>query len=203
MKKSIPWSITLGRVLFAPLIIWLALRHAAGWLIAACIIVEVVLDIFDGIVARRLDVATPLLRRVDSVIDTIFYLAVLYCAWTLHADALRERGWLLAALLALEAFRYIFDYLKFHREAAYHMWSAKAWGLILGAAVIALLGFNSAGWLLSLALIVGILCDGEGLLISCLLYDSVEDVPHFLRAIQLRREQQNKRTIHALSATAK
>jgi phosphatidylglycerophosphate synthase len=204
MKKLIPWSwsMTLGRVLFAPLVIWLALHGRTGWLISACIVSEVVLDIFDGIVARRFGVASPLLRRMDSVIDTIFYLAILYCAWTMHANALRPRLGLLAALLCMEALRYAFDYVKFRREAAYHMWSSKAWGLLLGAAVIALLGFNTAGWLLSLALIGGVVCDCEGLLISCILYESVEDVPHVFRALQLRRQQKARRAVQAFAATA-
>ncbi len=203
MRNLVAWSMTLGRVLFAPLLLWLALGHRSGWLITACIVIEVVLDIFDGIVARRLGVATSLLRRMDSVADTIFYLAVLYCAWELHSGALRQRGWLLAALLCMEAVRYTFDYLKFHREAAYHMWSSKAWGLVLGAAVIALLGFNNAGWLLTLALVLGIVCDGEGLLISCLLCESVEDVPHFARALRLRRQQRKKLARKSFAAIAK
>ena len=202
--KLIPWSMTVGRVLFAPIVVWLALTGRSGWWIAFCIVAEVVLDIFDGIVARRLGLATPLLRRMDSVMDTIFYLAILYLGWKLHYDALWERRWLLGALLAMEALRYSFDYLKFHREAAYHMYSSKAWGLVLGAAVVALLGFNLSGWLLSAALLVGIVCDAEGLLISFLLYESVEDVKHFGRALQLRREQQQRRDGRStFAATAK
>ncbi|WP_083763644.1 CDP-alcohol phosphatidyltransferase family protein [Candidatus Korobacter versatilis] len=204
MKQLIPWSMTLGRVLFAPIVIWLALTGRSGWWISACIVAEVVLDIFDGIVARRLGVATPLLRRMDSVMDTIFYLAILYIGWKVHYDVLWERRWLLAGLIAMELLRYSFDYLKFRREAAYHMYSSKAWGLLLGAAVIALLGFNISGWLLSAALVVGILCDVEGLVISWLLYESVEDVPHIARALQLRREQrQRRRSTNTFAATAK
>lgn len=203
MRKLIPWSMTLGRVLFAPLVLWLALTGRLGWLISVCIVLEVILDIFDGIVARSFGVATPILRRMDSVVDTIFYLTILFCAWTLHAAELRRRSILLASLLFLEVFRYVFDYLKFHREAAYHMWSSKAWGLVLGAAVIALLGFNIAGWLLSTALLVGILCDIEGLLVSALLYESVEDVPHLFRALKLRREQKACRAVPDFASAAK
>lgn len=192
---------TLGRLLFAPAIISLVAKHAAGWIISACILVEVLLDVFDGIVARKLQVATSALRRADSLVDTVFYLAVLYCAWTFHREQLRNQTWLLAALLATEALRYGFDYLKFRREAAYHMWSAKAWGLVLGAAVIALLGFNVAGWLLTLALVMGILCDCEGLLISALLYESVEDVAHVGHALKLRRRQKEQRQLRALAAS--
>ena len=192
MKKAIPWSMTLGRVLFAPLLIWLVAHHRTGWPVATCILLETLLDVFDGIVARRLGVATPLLRRMDSLVDTIFYIAVLYCAAAYHLAALRQRWPLLGLLLALEAARYIFDYVKFHREAAYHMYSAKAWGLVLGAAVIALLAFDRAGWLLSAALVVGIVSDCEGLAISLLLHESVEDVPHVFRAMQVKRAQEER-----------
>lgn len=202
MKKLLPWSMTVGRVLFAPALLWAAFRRASPWVIAGLIAAEVVLDIFDGMVARRLGMATALLRRMDSLVDTVFYLAVLYCAWELHRPALRERwGWFLG-LVGCEAARYVFDYVKFRREAAYHMWSSKAWGLLLGAAVIALLAFHTAGWLLTAALITGMLCDVEGLLISVLLHESVEDVPHVFRAVQLRREQEAQRKTRALAAVA-
>jgi phosphatidylglycerophosphate synthase len=193
MKSLIPWLMTLGRLLFAPAIILLVEYRAAGWLISLCILVELVLDIFDGIVARRLHVATSALRRADSRVDTVFYLAILYCAWTFHQPEVRKQIWWLAALVAIEALRYGFDYLKFRREAAYHMWSSKAWGLVLAAAVIALLGFNVGGWLLTVALAMGIVCDFEGLLISALLYESTEDVAHFGRALRLRRQQREER----------
>lgn len=192
MRKALPWSLTLGRALFAPLLIWLVANHRTGWAIASCIVLETLLDVLDGIVARRLGVATPQLRRMDSLIDTVFYLAVLYCAAAYHFAALKQNWVLLAALLALEVTRYIFDYVKFRREAAYHMYSAKAWGLVLGAAVVALLAFDRAGWLLTAALVLGIISDCEGLAISVLLHESVEDVPHVFRAMKVRRLQEER-----------
>ena len=192
MKRAIPWSMTLGRLLFAPLLIWLVAHHRMGWPIASCIVVETLLDVLDGMVARRLGVATAGLRRADSIVDSLFYGAVLFCAAEHHLATLRQHWILLAALLGLEATRYVFDYVKFRREAAYHMYSAKAWGLVLGAAVIALLAYDHAGWLLTSALLLGIVSDSEGLAISVLLHESVEDVPHIFRAKQVRRAQEQR-----------
>ena len=200
MKAFVAWSMTLGRLIFAPVLVWLVQRERTGWPIVAIVGAEVVIDIFDGIVARRLGVATSTLRRADSLVDTIFYLAVLYCAWTKHAAAVRDQWLLLMTLLAFEILRYAFDYWKFRREAAYHMWSSKAWGLVLGLAVVALLAYNKDGWLLSAALLFGILCDCEGLVISFLLHESAEDVPHVFRAIHLRRAQAASRLIMAVKA---
>jgi CDP-diacylglycerol--glycerol-3-phosphate 3-phosphatidyltransferase len=40
-------------------------------------------DAYDGILARRLGVATESLRRLDSLADTLFYAAALAVAWRL------------------------------------------------------------------------------------------------------------------------
>ena len=177
------------RGLLAPAVIALARQRRSGWLMAACILAHTLLDIFDGMAARRLGVATAQLRRMDSAIDTVFFLAVFYAAWLLQPQALRANRVLIYILIVCEAARYIFDSWKFGREASYHMWSAKAWGLLLTAAATALVAFGIAGPLLTAAIVLGIASDIEGLLISALLKESVEDVPHIARAWQLRVAQ--------------
>ena len=42
-----------------------------------CLILAFLSDVFDGILARRLNVATPGLRRLDSIADSTFYVAAL------------------------------------------------------------------------------------------------------------------------------
>ena len=86
--------------------------------------------VFDGIMARRFGVATPNLRRLDSIVDSVFYFATLGAAWHLHSTEPRTQIPWIAALLAFEALRYGFDFLKFRREGAYHLWSPKLWGIL-------------------------------------------------------------------------
>ena len=57
----------------------------------------------DGVLARRLGVATAALRRLDSVVDSAFYLAALFAAWRLHPEAIRRILVPLAALVAWAA----------------------------------------------------------------------------------------------------
>jgi hypothetical protein len=52
-----------------------------------------------------------------------------------------------AVLGALELGRYVFDLAKFGREASYHMWSSKAWGIVLFVAFFGLLVFGYRGGL--------------------------------------------------------
>ena len=62
-------------------------------LFGVCLILAFLSDVFDGILARRLNVATPDLRRLDSIADSTFYLAALLAAllaaWHLYSTELR------------------------------------------------------------------------------------------------------------------
>ena len=145
-------------------------------------------DVYDGILARRWQTDTAALRVADSAADTIFYLGVLAAIVERHWPVLRDRLWLLTALLALETLRILFDWMKFRRMASYHSYAAKAWGLLLAAATIALLCFNRAPWLITVALVWGILCDMEGMAMSALLPQWTHDVRTLRRALELRRQ---------------
>jgi CDP-diacylglycerol--glycerol-3-phosphate 3-phosphatidyltransferase len=144
---------------------------------ACCLTAAFLSDIFDGVLARRLRVATPGLRRLDSTADTLFYLAALYSAWYLYPEAIRSRAAPLIALAVLEVTRYAFDWLKYRREASYHTWSAKAWGIALFVAFLSLLAYGSDNATLTFAIYLGIAVDLEGLAISAVLPQWQSDVP--------------------------
>ena len=186
----IPLALTLLRALLAPVVVVLALARPLPWAFGACLVAAFLSDLFDGILARRLGVATPALRRLDSAADTLFYLAATFAAWHLHPDAIRGRAGMLAALVALELARYAFDAWKFRREASYHMWSSKLWGIALFAGFVALLAFDADGVLVDLAVLVGIVADLEGLAISAVMPRWQSDVPTIVHAWRLRRKAQ-------------
>src|SRR5215471_12730706 len=133
---------TTTRLLLGPAVAALAWARSPGWLLAICVLVALVSDIFDGILARRLYIATEFLRRYDSTSDTIFYAGAAVGIWILYPWALRENALWFGLLIALEVFRYVLDWAKFGRAASYHTWLAKFWALILAAATAALLGFG-------------------------------------------------------------
>ncbi len=183
---ALPLALTALRVLLAPVVILLALGHPSRTALAACMIAAFLSDVFDGIIARRLGVATPALRRLDSVVDSIFYLAVLFAAWHLHPEAITGHAAPLIALVALEIARYLFDYLKFSREASYHMWSSKLWGIALFLCFLLLLGFGVSGIMVPIAIWLGIVADLEGLAISLALDAPRTDVPTIVHALRIR-----------------
>jgi len=187
LAARIPLALTALRALLAPVIVGLALAWPAPWAFGACLVAAFVSDVFDGIVARRLGVATPGLRRLDSIADSIFYVAALLAAWHLHADVLRAHVAALAVLAALEVARYAFDLRKFGKEASYHMWSSKLWGIALFAAFFALLVFGEDRVAVPAAIWIGIAADLEGLAVSATLREWRTDVPTIWHARRWRQ----------------
>ena len=130
-----------------------------------------------------------LFTDVDSIADTVFYVSALFAAWYLQSSILRPYLLALLVLAAVEVARYAYDFLKFGKEASYHMWSSKLWGLTLVLAFFALLVYSRAGWPVSLAIYVGIAADLEGLAISRVLPRWTTDVRTIFHALNLRTEQ--------------
>lgn len=185
----VPVALTALRALLAPVVVLLSLYAPRPEAFAACLVVALLSDIFDGVLARRLGVATANLRRLDSAADTLFYAACVFAAWHLDPSAIRQRFVPLALLAGLEATRYVVDFLKFRREASYHMWSSKVWGLALFAGFFSLLVLGSSGVAVSCAVDVGIVADLEGLAISIVLPHWKADVPSLVHAWRERQRE--------------
>jgi CDP-diacylglycerol--glycerol-3-phosphate 3-phosphatidyltransferase len=123
VTRWIPLFLTALRAALAPVVVALAIVAPSKAAFGSCLVAALLSDVFDGIVARRLGIATPGLRRLDSVADTVFYAAATFAAWHLYPEAITRRTVPLVALALLEIGRYAFDAAKFRREASYHMWS--------------------------------------------------------------------------------
>ena len=142
MKYILPWGLILGRILSGPMIIYLA-RLPHDWVGPAVVVliwIALIGDILDGIIARHLGVATPLMRRADSIADLLFWISVGTATWFWNPEVYRPHLlWLRLALL-LEALTYVVSFLKFGKELAAHAYSGK----LLGIAI--LLGFTTIWW---------------------------------------------------------
>jgi hypothetical protein len=124
---------------------------------------------------------------LDSIADSVFYVAALLAAWHLHSTDLWEYLAALVVLGAVEVARYIFDLWKFRREAAYHLWSSKLWGICLFVGFFSLLVLDRGGLFVAVPIYVGILVDLEGLAVSFVLRAWKSDVPSVVHAWRLRQ----------------
>ena len=184
--SKVPVLLTALRALLAPVVVALAAWYPNHRLFGACLIAAFLSDIFDGIIARRLGIATANLRRLDSIADSAFYLCAALAVWMLYPGVIRQHRPGLLLLVLLEGVRYAVDFMKFGKEASYHMWSSKIWGIFLFLGFLSVLAFGQDGILVTCAIYVGVIADVEGLLISLTLREWRTDVPSVLVALRER-----------------
>jgi len=184
--RHVPVLLTSIRAVLGPCVIACAYLRPDPTLLVSCVVVAFLSDVFDGIIARRLGIATANLRRLDSIADSIFYLCASWAVWVLHPGIILANAAPLVVLAALEGARYLLDAWKFGREASYHMWSSKAWGIALCMAFVAAFAAGEPGVYPVLAIVIGVIADVEGLLISLTLRSWRHDVPTIFHALRIR-----------------
>lgn len=191
-RQQIPWAMAAGRAVLGPVLIAGAACNGSGLALASLVITALLSDIFDGILARRWQCDTAGLRLFDSMADTVFYLCVAVALWIGQPQLCRANAGLMAALLTLEAMRFALDFAKFGKPASYHSYLAKAWGLVMAIAVVAVLASPHASGLIPVALLLGIACNLEGFAMSLLLPVWRKDVTSLRAALRLRDQMQGK-----------
>lgn len=181
-----PIALLILRFLLGPLLLIDALDGKTGLYFVVGMVVALLSDVFDGMIAKRLGVATSRLREADSWVDTFFYLCVLGSAWLAYRDIVLVFAVPIGVMLGAQLLSLMTDWLKYRRFASYHAYSARAAGLALVAAAVALFGFGSAGWLLWLAIGLAILSHLEKVIITLLLPRWTHDVRSAGHALRLR-----------------
>lgn len=193
--RHIPIGLIIFRLALAPIIIILA--YAFGQLASGVILVMMYLgllsDIFDGIIARKLNISTEKLRRLDSQIDIVFWLAIAFSTWLLYPDIISKYGISILLLLSTEGLCYVVSFVKFKKETCTHAWLSKLWGLSLITAFTGILGFGYGGTTMVICLSLGFLSHLDVILITLILRKWTHDVPSTFHAIKARNGKEIKR----------
>jgi CDP-diacylglycerol--glycerol-3-phosphate 3-phosphatidyltransferase len=184
--SALPWALTTLRLLLAPVLVVLAYAGAGGPAFLFCLTAGFASDVLDGVLARRLGVQSPPLRRYDVVADIAFYLAVLWCACVRYPEVALAYAWPLAGILLAEVTCQALSLVRFGQTTATHAYLCKAWAVLLFASTALLLGFGVAG-LLPVMFVVGGLAYLDVLLILLLAPTAPVDVPSALHAWRARR----------------
>lgn len=161
MKRHLPFALTTLRLLLGPVALACALTHVPRWVYLPILVAGTLSDIYDGILARRYGVATPALRRYDSVTDVIYYLFILAAAFLLCKPVVTQTWPFIALIVLSEAGTILTSYLRFGKYPATHSYLAKFYGLCLLAALIALLGFNAGSWVILALTVVALVTNFE------------------------------------------
>jgi CDP-diacylglycerol--glycerol-3-phosphate 3-phosphatidyltransferase len=186
-REWIPYSLIwlrLGLTVVFPPIFFLG---GPGWLAVAALAVGLVSDIFDGVLARRWGTVTPMLRRYDSNVDTIFYGTAGASAVAMNAAWLAPWRAGLFAMFALMIAQNVINGIKYGQQPAYHMWSGKSWSIVLVVALVSLFLAAPLAWAVDGVVVLGIFNSLEGIVATLVLPRPMTDVPTVFHAFRLAR----------------
>ena len=153
-----------------------------GPLLAAVLAAGFLSDVADNHVARRMGMATPALRYADTLVDTVFYVVAAGALAIATPGVFDGDGLLLVALITIHVSRATFEVTKYGRVASYHMWSAKALGLLLSVAIAYSFATGRPSVLITCAIWLGIGNELEGFAASAILPAWSVDVPSVFHA---------------------
>ncbi|MEL1243503.1 CDP-alcohol phosphatidyltransferase family protein [Flavobacterium sp. DGU11] len=193
--KNIPILLIAFRFILGPVMI--AITYSQGTkariLLMILLLLGILSDIFDGIIARKAGVSTEKLRRMDSQTDVVFWICAGWCSWLLHPEIIINNKYAIITIFTMEGLTYVFSILKFGKETCTHALLSKLWGITLFAAFISIIGFGYGGIPLALAVIFGIISHLDVYLIILFLPKWTHDVPSAWHAWQLRKGRAIKR----------
>lgn len=196
MIKKIPITLIYSRLIIGIYILISSFFNFPYFGITAAILLFVGLltDIFDGIIARKLNVSSEKLRRMDSNIDQVFYSCVVIATF-IHCPEFFKTNWMkIGILIGVEALAYLICYLKFKKEIAFHSYGAKLWSIFLFILLAQILLSCQSHIIFDITLYLGIITRLEIIAIVLILKKWVNDVPTFYHAIQLKDGKTIKRS---------
>jgi CDP-diacylglycerol--glycerol-3-phosphate 3-phosphatidyltransferase len=195
MKAKIPMLLIYSRLVMGILIVLLSIWPVGNFPIIATVLLTAGLlsDVFDGIIARRLNVSTQKLRRLDSSVDQVFFIGVAVATYIHCPEFFKAHVAKLVILLAAEALTYVVSFVKFRKEVATHSIGAKMWTLLLFGTLVQLIWQCDSHFLFESCFWIGMLTRLEIVAIILTLRNWTNDVPSLYHAIRLRQGKSIKR----------
>lgn len=186
---NIPISLILFRLLLAPIILVLAyfIGESAKMTIVVLMYLGLISDILDGIIARKQNISSEKLRRMDSQTDMVFWMSIGFATWILYPKLISGNSIFIWTILGMEISCYVISLIKFKKETCTHAFLSKLWGITLLIVFTSLLGYNHAGIPFALAIIMGLISHIDRILITLILPKWTYDIPSAYHAYLIRK----------------
>jgi len=186
---QLPFALIISRVFIGLGIIALSIlqtENYALWIVTLMII-GLLTDVFDGIIARKLNVSTEKLRVWDSNVDLFFWLTVIGAIFYLNWPFVKGHfGWIVAVLL-MESIGYLISYIKFKKPVATHSILAKFWTITLLGFLIDLTLNTTSSAFFFICIGLGLISRLEIILIIIKLSNWATDVPSIFSVAKINR----------------
>jgi len=175
LLSTVPNQITAVRLALIP-VLWVLAWLQMPLYVALGIIVALVSDVLDGVIARRLNQASEAGSRFDSLADNLLLPSSAIWLYILRPEVFREHPWLMSSALGLYALAILVGLVKFRRFANLHLYSSRIASVPLYIFLIhALLAQHYQPLLLYIGMGMFIVSSTERLL---LLLSSADVTPH-------------------------
>jgi CDP-diacylglycerol--glycerol-3-phosphate 3-phosphatidyltransferase len=193
--NKLPLTLIYSRLAIGIAIIFLSVLKIEYYKLIAITLFSIGLltDIFDGIIARRLNISTQKLRRLDSTVDQVFFISFAIATYIQCPEFFKTNSLKLVILFSVEVLAYLVCFLKFRKEIATHSIGAKIWTLFLFATLVQIILQCQSVILFNICFWAGLLTRLEIIAIILTLKQWTNDVPSFYHALRLRRGKEIKR----------
>lgn len=162
-------------------------------IIVSLIVLGLLTDVFDGLIARRLNVSTQKLRRMDSSVDQVFWICSLITSYVICDDFFKANYLKLLIILVVEGITYAVSFIRFQKEVATHAILSKIWTLTIMGTLIQIVITCDSLLLFNICFYIGIISRLEIISILLILKEWTNDVPSLYHAILLRQGKSIKR----------
>ncbi len=192
---NVPIALIVFRFLLAPIILSLSyfIGESSKPIILILMYLGLISDILDGIIARKQNISSEKLRRMDSQTDMIFWLSIGFATWILYPKLISDNSIAIWTILGMEVACYVISIIRFKRETCTHAFLSKLWGITLLIAFTSLIGFNHAGIPFFTAIIMGLISHIDRILITLILPKWTHDIPSAYHAYLIRKGVDFKR----------
>ena len=173
--RHIPNVISVARIIATPVLVYLALGNREEpykWLLLAALLS----DIVDGFIARTFSFTSKFGSSLDTLADTLLWVAAIIGIWKFHPTLLTEYWLVVLLVLGFWAVEHGLALFRYGRLTSFHTYAVRAGAYALGIFIMSLFLWGLQPWLLYLAATLSILGNLEESLIIALLPKWTPDV---------------------------
>ena len=191
MKRQIPTLLIIFRFICGIVIFATCLLHVkfAPIICVTLLALGVLSDIFDGVFARKYNIATDELRIWDSRVDVTFWLMTAIGLFILYPSLLKTAWIMVAVLGGMELVTRIISRIRFKREASTHHILSKIFTLFLWAMISVIFLNGKIDTLFWVTLFIGIISQLEAMAIMLIIPEWKCDIKNIFVAAKLRQQR--------------
>ena len=186
---TVPNFLSLDRLLSFPFVMYLAFSNNER-LFAIFLIINLITDALDGIIARMFHVQTELGARLDAFADIGMYISAITGVFVFKAADFAPHLLSLYIYIGFFACSVLISLLKFKRFPSLHLYSSKTGGYLQGIFFFVLFIFEFNMWFYYFVIILAILAFCEQISVQWVLNEPVSNAKGLYWVLKCRKKRE-------------